>query len=110
MGLACSGRPQEHDVFSSGDEVERSQVGDHVSFQRPLVVEIELFNGFAGGEAGGADTQLPTVGLSCCHLPFQAGGQELLVGPLLGLGPFRQPLIVLGQRGRFQSSTQIRHI
>jgi hypothetical protein len=64
-----------------------AQVSKGVAFQPAGVVEVELLQGLAGGESGGADAALAAVGLPCGDLALQAGGQELLVGPALGAGP-----------------------
>jgi len=54
-------------------------VGDQVAFETAGVVEVELFQGLAGGEAGGADAALPAVGFAGGDLALQAGDQELLM-------------------------------
>ena len=56
------------------------------------MVEVELLEGLPGREPGGPDADLPAVGLAGGHLSLEAGGQELLVGPALGPGPFGQAL------------------
>ncbi len=84
MGLAGAGRAEEHDVVAGGDEVQGAQVGDQVAAEAAGVVEIELFQGLAGGEPGGADASLAAVGLAGGDLALQAGDEELLVGPVLG--------------------------
>ena len=55
------------------------------------MVEVEVLQRLAGREAGGADAALAAVGFAGGDLALQAGGQELLVGPALGPGPFGQP-------------------
>jgi hypothetical protein len=87
VGLAGAGRSEEHHVLPAGDEVQGAQVSKGVAFQPAGVVEVELLQGLAGGESGGADAALAAVGLPCGDLALQAGGQELLVGPGLGAGP-----------------------
>jgi hypothetical protein len=82
-------------------------VRDHVSLQRPLVVEVELLEGLAGREPGGPDAQLTAVGLAGRHLPLQAGGEELLVGPTVGPGPFGEPVDRAGQRRRLERPAQV---
>jgi hypothetical protein len=42
-------RAEEHDVVFRGDEVEGAQVGDDLAFEGPLMVEVEVLQGFAGG-------------------------------------------------------------
>ena len=85
VGLAGAGRPEEDHVLLRGDEVERAQVGDGVAFEGAGVVEIELFQRLAGGEAGGADAALAAVRLAGGDPALQPGDEELLVRP--GLGP-----------------------
>jgi hypothetical protein len=55
------------------------------------VVEVELLQALAGRKPGLSDAALAAVGLAGGDLALQAGGQELLVGPALGAGPFGQP-------------------
>ena len=66
-------------------------MGDDVAFQGALVVEVELLEGLAGREPGGADADLAAVGLAGGDFTFEAGGEELFVGPVLGAGPFGEP-------------------
>ena len=78
-------------------------MGDHVTFEGALVVEVELLEGLAGREPGGADADLAAVVLAGGDLAFEAGGEELLVGPALGAGSFGEPFDGLGQRRRLQA-------
>lgn len=55
------------------------------------MAEVEVLEGLPPGESSGPDAQLAAVGLAGGHLPLQAGGQELVMGPALGPGPFGQP-------------------
>jgi hypothetical protein len=51
-GQVCfpgAGRAEEHDVVFRGDEVEGAQVGDDLAFEGPLMVEVEVLQGFAAG-------------------------------------------------------------
>ena len=91
VGFAGAGRAEEHDVLFGGDEVQGAQVGDRVAFEAAGVVEVELLQGLAGREPGGADAALAAVGLPGGDLALQAGGEELLMGPGLRPGPFGQP-------------------
>ena len=88
VGLAGAGRPEEHDVVLGLDEVEGAEMGDHVAFEGALVVEVEVLEGLAGREPGGPDPDLAAVVLAGRDLALEAGGEELLVGPVLGAGPF----------------------
>ena len=54
-------------------------MGDQVSFQAAGVVEVELFQGLAGREAGRADAPFAAVGFPGGDLALQAGDQELLM-------------------------------
>ena len=89
VGLAGAGRPEEHDVVFGGDEVQGAQVGDDLAFEGPLVVEVEVLQGLAGGEPGRADAALAAVGLAGGDLALQAGGQELLMASRTRPGPAR---------------------
>jgi hypothetical protein len=99
MGLAGPGWAQEDHVVAGGDEVQGAQVGDQVAFEAAGVVVVELLQALAGREAGVADAALAAVGFAGGDLALQAGGQELLMGPALGAGPFGQPGHRLAQAG-----------
>ena len=58
MGFAGAWRAEEDDVAGLGEVVAGGQRRDVVAADSGLVVEVELLEGFAGGEAGGADPQL----------------------------------------------------
>ena len=100
------GGPRKTTFSLRGDEVQGAQVGDQVAFEAAGVVEVELLQGLAGREPGGADPALAAVGLPGGDLALQAGDQELLVGPGLGAGPFGQPGHRLAQRRRLQRPGQ----
>ena len=103
VGFAGAGRAEEHDVVFRGDEVQGAQVGDDLAFEGPLVVEVEVLQGFAGGEPGGADAAFAAVGLAGGDLALQARGEELLMGPGLGAGPLGQPFHRPGSDGAFSA-------
>ena len=103
-------RVEEHHVVPGLDEVQGTQVGDDLSAQRALVVEVELLQGRAGPEAGGPDADLAAVGLPSGHLPLQAGGQELLVAPPVDPGPLAQPLNRVGQRRGLEGPAQVAQV
>ena len=107
VGFPGAGRAEEHDVVLGGDEVQGAQVGDGLAFEGPLVVEVEVLQGLAGGEPGGADAALAAVGLPGGDLALQARGQELLVGPGLGAGPLGQPVHRPGQRRGLQRAGEV---
>ena len=65
-------------------------MGDDVAAHAALVLEVEVLEGLAGREAGRLDAGLAAMGLAGRHLAFEAGGQEVLVAPGIGPGPFRQ--------------------
>ena len=100
--LPVPGGPQEHHVLLGQHEVQGAQVRDHLPLEGAGVVEVELLQGLAGGESGGADAALAAVGLPCGDLALQAGGQELLVAPALGTGALGQPGHRLAKRRRLQ--------
>src|SRR5215468_9128266 len=81
VGLAGAGRAEKDHVVAGGGEVEGAQVGDGFSFEAAGVVEVELFQALAGGEAGGADAAFAAVGLAGGDLAGQAGGEEFLMSP-----------------------------
>ena len=85
-------RAEEDHVVAGSSEVRGAQVGDDIAFEAAGVVEVEFLQRFAGREPGGADAALAAVGLAGGDFTLQAGGQELLVRPGLGLGPLRQPV------------------
>ncbi len=106
MGFAGAGWPKKDHVVFGGDEVQGAEVGDHLPFEAALMVEIEVFDALAGGEAGGSDPILAAMVLAGCHLPFQAGRKELFVGPAFLPGPFRQPVDRRRQGGSLQCPTK----
>jgi hypothetical protein len=110
VGLAGAGRSEEDHVVLGGDEIQRAQVGDQVTLQSAGVVEVELLQALARGEAGSADAALPAVRLAGGDLALQAGGQELLVGPRLGAGPLGEPGHRLPQCGCLQRAGQERNL
>jgi hypothetical protein len=71
------------------------------------MVEVKLFDDLPGREPGCFDPVFAAVGLTGRHFSFEAGGEELFVGPLLSPGPLRQPVHCLAHRRRLESSTQI---
>ena len=77
--LRGPGRAEEDHVVFGGHEVQRAEVGDGVAVQAAGVVEVELLEAFAGGEAGGADAAFAAVGFPGGDLALEAGDQELLV-------------------------------
>jgi hypothetical protein len=78
-------------------------VGDGVALEAAGVVEVELLQALAGREPGLADAPFAAVGLAGGDLALQAGGQELLMGPALGAGPFGQPGHRLRSVGAFSA-------
>jgi site-specific DNA recombinase len=92
MRLARPRRPEEDRVGPRLDEVERAEVGHHLSSDRALVVEVELLERLVSREAGRPDAVLAAVGLPGGHLPLEAGGQDLFVGPALSAGPLSDAL------------------
>ena len=54
-------RAEEDDVLLRGHEVELPEVGDDVAAHRALVLEVELLEALARGEAGRADAGLTTM-------------------------------------------------
>ena len=53
--------------------------------------EVELLDGLAGLEPGGADPALTAVAVAGGDLSLQAGHEELLMRPRLGPGPLGEP-------------------
>ncbi len=64
VGLARARRAEEHHVLLALDEVQGAEVGDHVALERALVVEVEVLQGLASGEASGAYAVLSAVVLA----------------------------------------------
>jgi hypothetical protein len=82
-------------------------VGDDVLAHGALVFEVEVLEGFAGREAGGADPGVAAVGLAGGDLSLKAGGQELLVAPRLVSRPGGEAFDA-GEQGRvFQLPAQV---
>jgi hypothetical protein len=78
-------------VLFAGNEIESAEVSEGVSFEGALVIEVEVLERLAGGEPGGFDATLAAVVLAGSNFSFQAGGQELFVGPPFAAGPFPEP-------------------
>ena len=72
---------KEDHVAGFGEVVACGQRGDVVAADSGLVVEVELLEGFAGGEAGSADPQLCTGGVAGGDFSVEDGDQVVLVGP-----------------------------
>jgi hypothetical protein len=85
-------------------------VGDEFAFEASLVVEVELLQALAGREAGMADAGLAAVVLAGGDLAFQAGGEELLVGPLLGPGALTEAVDGGQEAGGLQRPAQVGQI
>jgi hypothetical protein len=71
------------------------------------VVEVELLEGLASREPGGADPALATVRVSGGDLALQTRGQVLLMAPRFAAGSFGEPARGFAQAGRFQRPRQI---
>src|ERR1019366_6509827 len=106
-GLARAGRPEQHDAGPGGDEVECRQMQDMVAFHRPLVVQVEVLDGLAGGEPGGPDAVLRAVGAAGGDLGLQAGGEGFLVGPAGLAGGGGEPLGGVPQRGGLEDAGEV---
>jgi hypothetical protein len=61
-------------------------VGDDVSFERAVVVELELLDCLAGRKLAAPTRISPQSDWSAADLAFQPGGEELLMRPALGPG------------------------
>jgi hypothetical protein len=83
MRLARARRPQEDDVLLRHHEVELAEVGDDVAAHRALVLEVELVEALAGGEAGGPDPGLAAMAGPRGDLALEAGREVRLVAPAL---------------------------
>ena len=92
MTLAGAGRAEEHGIGLGLDEVQGAEVGHHVLAHAALVFEVEVLDGLAGREAGGADAGFAPMGLAGGHLSLQTGGKELFMAPGIIPGPLAQAL------------------
>src|SRR5262249_50419757 len=110
VGLGGAGRGEGHHGVVGGGGGGGAQVGDDLAFEPAGVVEVELFQALAGGEAGGADAAFAAVGLAGGDLAGQAGGQELLMGPRFGPGPLGQAGHRFAQRRRLQGAGEERDL
>jgi len=107
VGLAGAGRAEEHDVGSFGDEVEGAEVRDDIAFEGTLEGEVEVLECLAGGEPRGADASFTAVVLAGGDFTFETRGEELLMRPGLGPGPFREPFDRSGKRRRLERATEV---
>ena len=73
-----AGGAEEHHVVLGDHEVQGPQVGDGLAFEAAGVVVVEVLQGLAGREPGGADAAFPAVGFPGGDLALQGGDQELL--------------------------------
>ena len=71
-----------------------------------LGVEVEVFEGLAGREPGGADAQLGAGGVAGGHLSFEHGGEVVLVGPAGVAGLVGQPGAASVIRGAFNAAAR----
>ena len=110
VGLAGPGWAGEPHVVPGGHEVEGAEVGDGVPLEGVLVGEVEVVERLPGRESGGPDPDLPAVGRPGGHLTFQAGSQELLVGPVLAPSPFAQAIDGGCQGRRLEGPAQVGEI
>ncbi len=74
------------------------------------MIEVKVLEGLVGRETGGPDAGLAAVGGSGGDLSVQAGGQKLLVAPILLPGPRGQTLHPAEQGGRLQLAAQPRQV
>ena len=72
-----------------------------------LGVEVEVLEGLAGGEPGGADPQLGAGGVAGGDLAFEDGGEVVLVGPAGVAGLVGQPGGGLGDPRRLQRGGEV---
>jgi hypothetical protein len=74
------------------------------------VVVVEVLEGLAGREPGGADAALAAVVLAGGDLAFEAGSEELLMGPALVPGLGREPVDRRRQRRGLECPAQERQV
>ena len=96
--LPVPGGPEEHDVGAFGSmksSVPRCAIASRLRERWKL--EVEVLECLAGREPRGADAALAAVVLAGRDLAFETRGEELLVGPALGSGPFGEPFDRVGR-------------
>ena len=106
--LPVPGGPQH--VVPGGDEVEGAQVGDQLAFEPAGVVEVEVLQALAPGEAGGPDPAFSAVAVSGGDFALQAGHEELLVRPVLRPGALGEAVDAVTQGGCLQRPGQERDL
>ena len=106
MGLAGSGRAEQHDVAGFGQEPAGGQGGDLLA-DGGLGVEVEVLQRLDGGEPGGADPQLGAGGVAGADFAFEDGGEVVLVGPAGIAGLVGQPGGGFGDPGCFQRAGEV---
>jgi hypothetical protein len=99
--LNSSGWAGQHDVAGLGEESAGGQGRDLLA-DGALGVEVEVLEGFAGGEGGGPDRQLGAGGAAGGDFPFQDGGQVVLMRPARVAGLRREPGRRLGDARRLE--------
>ncbi len=101
VGLAGAGRAEQHDVAGFGEERAGGQVRDCVA-EGGLGVPVEVLEGLAGREPGGADPQLGAGGVAGGDFAFEDRGEVVLVGPAGVAGLVGQPGGGFGDPGCLQ--------
>ena len=108
--LPVPGGPRNTTLARSAMKSRVPRCSDDVAFERALVVVVEVLEGLAGREPGGADAAFAAVVLAGGDFAFEAGGEELLMGPAVGAGPFGEPVDRRRQRRCLQRPAQERQI
>ena len=106
VGLAGAGRAEQHDVAGLGQEPAGCQGGDLLT-DGGLGVPVELLDGLACGEPGGADPQLGAGCVAGGDLAVEDRGEVLLVGPARVAGVVGQPGGCFGDPWRLQRRREI---
>jgi hypothetical protein len=107
MCLAGARGTQQDHVHFGVQEVELTEVLDHLLLDTALKREVELLEGLVGREAGGADPQPAAGGLPRGDLGREQGFGEPLIAPLLLAGALGEVVQRAGCRWRLQRPEQM---
>ena len=107
VGFPGAGRSEKDHVAGLGEVVAGGEGRDVVAADSWLVVEVELVEGFVGGEAGGADAQLRPGGVAGGDFSVEDGDEVVLMGPAGVSGLSRQPGRGIADPGGLQGGGEV---
>lgn len=101
-----AGRAEQDDVAGLGEEPSRCQGCDLLT-DRGLRVPVEVLDGLAPGEPGGADAQFRAGCVAGAHFAFEDGGEVVLERPARIPGLVREAGGGFGDPRCFQGASEV---